>query len=268
MTNKRIKKHDLYCNMAFLTEEPTQTNGDTVWYSDSRCSAHMTGDQSKLHSIVKTTANRVAFSDGSRVEVRGQGIMNGQVQPSLGMVHLVDGLTVNLISISQLCDDGLDVTFTKNICTAIDKQGAVRLEGQKSRNNCYTWKSDGVAKKEASLKNLHKYVSDRELVAGCESITLDSMGAVHVELWSQQQSMSLIIDGFSLWTLVRHPCEVSDVLLMTSYAMQKMVTERNHSFHHNRGEIQGDRVTRGLQRGLMITYDIRGWRVAMQQELH
>ncbi|CAL9225140.1 unnamed protein product [Arabidopsis halleri] len=194
--------------------------------------------------------------------------MNGQVQPSLRMVHLVDGLTVNLISISQLCDDGLDVTFTKNICTAIDKQGAVRLEGQKSGNNCYTWKSDGVAKKEASLKNLHKYISDRELVAGCESITLDSMGAVHVELWSQQQSMSLIIDGFSLWTLVRHPCEVSDVLLMTSYAMQKMVTERNHSFHHNRGEIQGDRVTRGLQRGLMITDDTRGWRVAMQQEFH
>ncbi|XP_023634325.1 uncharacterized protein LOC111829467 [Capsella rubella] len=47
----------------------------------------------------------------------------------------------NLISISQLCDEGLNVTFTKANCKAVDRLGRVQLEGQRSGNNCYMWSS-------------------------------------------------------------------------------------------------------------------------------
>lgn len=74
------------------------------------------------------------------------------MQPKLKNVFLVDGLKANLISISQLCDEGLDVTFTRVGCRALDKQGSVKLEGQRSANNCYMWTSNSTCLR-PSLEN-------------------------------------------------------------------------------------------------------------------
>lgn len=55
-------------------------------------------------------------------------------------VYLVDGLKVNLINISQLCDDELEVIFTKEDYNTIDEKCNLKLKGQRSFNNCYAWK--------------------------------------------------------------------------------------------------------------------------------
>ncbi|KAL1192983.1 Retrovirus-related Pol polyprotein from transposon TNT 1-94 [Cardamine amara subsp. amara] len=57
---------------------------------------------------------------------------------------MVEGLKVNLISISQLCDIGLNVTFIKSECKAVGDHGNVRLEGQRSENNFYMWKPNNL----------------------------------------------------------------------------------------------------------------------------
>ncbi|XP_010531753.1 PREDICTED: uncharacterized protein LOC104807981 [Tarenaya hassleriana] len=54
---------------------------------------------------------------------------------------VVQGLKANLISISQLCDIGMRVKFTKNACFVTDTNTKCVLTGKRNSNNCYTWVS-------------------------------------------------------------------------------------------------------------------------------
>ena len=57
--------------------------------------------------------------------------------PKLKSVLHVKGLKANLLSISQLCDQKLNVKFTKENCKVLNRSGKVVLEGSRSSNNCY-----------------------------------------------------------------------------------------------------------------------------------
>ncbi|KAL1218646.1 hypothetical protein V5N11_029518 [Cardamine amara subsp. amara] len=104
----------------------------------------MTETQRNLASFERVSAGRVTFGDGAREKIRVKGFTRGETQPNLKNVYMVEGLKVNLISISQLCDIGLNVTFIKSECKAVDDHGNVRLEGQRSENNFYMWKPNNL----------------------------------------------------------------------------------------------------------------------------
>ena len=52
-------------------------------------------------------------------------------------VWYVDGLKENLLSINQICDNGLDVLFTKYECEILDGGGDYMCVGVRTTNNCY-----------------------------------------------------------------------------------------------------------------------------------
>jgi len=52
---------------------------------------------------------------------------------------LVKGLTANLISVNQLCDQGLKVNFTKSERLVIDDKNDVMMRGVRSKDNCFLW---------------------------------------------------------------------------------------------------------------------------------
>ncbi|XP_010484893.1 PREDICTED: uncharacterized protein LOC104763182 [Camelina sativa] len=133
-----VTKDDIYCHVAY-TADRTEVD-HSKWYFDSGCSRHMTGSLDNLSHIEDVGVGRVTFGDGAKGTIRGKGTTSGDTQPQLNDVFLVDGLKANLISVSQLCDEGLDVTFTRKDCKAVDQQGSVRLRGKRSGNNCYMWK--------------------------------------------------------------------------------------------------------------------------------
>jgi len=56
-------------------------------------------------------------------------------------VYLVHGLKANLISVSQLCDEVLEVTFTRTDCKAFNVTGDIVLGGKRTGNNCYMWEN-------------------------------------------------------------------------------------------------------------------------------
>lgn len=112
----------------------------TPWYFDSGCSRHMTGSRQVLTTYHVISSGKVTFGDGAKGTVLGVGNVKSQDQPDLVSVYLVDGLKANLISISQLCDEGLKVVFTKIDCQALDDKGNMVLEGIRSGNNCYMWR--------------------------------------------------------------------------------------------------------------------------------
>jgi len=62
--------------------------------------------------------------------------------PILNDVFLVEGLAADLISISQLCDQGLKVMFTKTTCFVTDENNNVVMKGDRSSDNCYLWKPE------------------------------------------------------------------------------------------------------------------------------
>ena len=53
----------------------------------------------------------------------------------------VKGLTINLISISQLCDQGLLVNFSQSECIIKDPRNTVQMKGVRSKDNCYLWET-------------------------------------------------------------------------------------------------------------------------------
>lgn len=78
--------------------------------------------------------------------------------PRLVNVFFVDGLKANLISVSQLCDEGLRVTFDKKECQDINEKGNIVLCGYRSGNNCYMLKPSNpcMSAKESRINLWHK----------------------------------------------------------------------------------------------------------------
>ena len=109
-------------NEALITHTSLRVSAKEDWYFDSGCSKHMTGIKNMLSDIKPHTTSYVTFGDGARGEIKGVGKLDCPGVPNLDGVLLVNGLTANLISISQLCDLGFKVNFTKSECLVINEE--------------------------------------------------------------------------------------------------------------------------------------------------
>jgi hypothetical protein len=74
---------------------------------DSGCTNHMTGEKDMFHSLQLTQeAQEIVFGDSGKSEVIGIGNIPISDHQSLSNVLLVDSLSYNLMSVSQLCGMG------------------------------------------------------------------------------------------------------------------------------------------------------------------
>ncbi|MCI37810.1 gag-pol polyprotein, partial [Trifolium medium] len=69
------------------------------------------------------------FGDGAKGEIKGIGNLTDHGLSKLENVLLVKGLTANLISISQLCDQGLKVNVTQSECLVTNDNGEILMKG-------------------------------------------------------------------------------------------------------------------------------------------
>jgi hypothetical protein len=80
---------------------------------DNGCTNHMTGEKDMFHSLPLTQeAEEIVFGDSGKSEVIGIGNISITDHQSLSNVLLVDSLSYNLLSVSQLCGMGYDYLFT------------------------------------------------------------------------------------------------------------------------------------------------------------
>nr|GEZ12333.1 hypothetical protein [Tanacetum cinerariifolium] len=85
-----------------------------LWYLDSGCSKHMTGDRSWLTNFVQKFLGRVKFRNDHVVKIMGYGDCKiGNV--TIFRVYFVEGLGHNLFSVGQFCDSDLEVAFRQHI---------------------------------------------------------------------------------------------------------------------------------------------------------
>ena len=76
-----------------------------LWYLDSSCFRHMTGDKSLFKTLKEKINDYVMFGDGSHAQVLGKGTIEILGLPLLKDVLYIKGLKVNLLNITQICDE-------------------------------------------------------------------------------------------------------------------------------------------------------------------
>ena len=137
-----VKKETMVRNDDYTSQKKAMCG---EWFLDSGCSRHMTGNSLLLTNLKTTKGQPVIFGGGAKGQVIGKGCLKENNMPELTEVLLVDGLTANLISISQLCDDGFSVIFSRDECE-VKSHYSVVMRCKKSEGNCYIWNSSSRSK--------------------------------------------------------------------------------------------------------------------------
>ncbi|GKE50774.1 hypothetical protein Tco_1485930, partial [Tanacetum coccineum] len=93
-----------------------------LWYLDSGCSKHMTGDRSQLTNFVNKFLGTVKFRNDHVAKIMGYGDYQiGNV--TISRVYYVEGLRHNLFSVGQFCDSNLEVAFRQHTCYIRNLEG-------------------------------------------------------------------------------------------------------------------------------------------------
>ncbi|GJZ98035.1 retrovirus-related pol polyprotein from transposon TNT 1-94 [Tanacetum coccineum] len=94
-----------------------------LWYLDSGCSKHMTGDRSQLTNFVNKFLGTVKFGNDHVAKIIGYGDYQiGNV--TISRVYYVEGLGHNLFSMGQFCDSNLEVAFRQHTCYIRNLEGS------------------------------------------------------------------------------------------------------------------------------------------------
>ena len=126
-------KHEV-CFMMKFTFKVMDT---CLWYLDSGCLRHITRDRSLFKVFESKKGGNVTFGDGSKSQIKGKGIISLPGLPEIANVLYVEGLKVNLLSISQICDQDFMVLFSKGKCLVMDEFGKKLISGVRTLDNCY-----------------------------------------------------------------------------------------------------------------------------------
>ncbi|GJX01476.1 retrovirus-related pol polyprotein from transposon TNT 1-94 [Tanacetum coccineum] len=115
-----------------------------LWYLDSGCLKHMTGNRSKLKNFVEKFTGIVRFRNDQFGAIMGYGdYVYGDSM--ISRVYYVEGLRHNLFSVGQFCDSDLEIAFRKHSCFVRDMNGVDLLKGSRS-TTLYTISIDDMMK--------------------------------------------------------------------------------------------------------------------------
>ncbi|GJZ86182.1 retrovirus-related pol polyprotein from transposon TNT 1-94 [Tanacetum coccineum] len=104
-----------------------------LWYLDSGCSKHITGDRSRLRNFMKKFIGIVRFENDHFGAIMGYGdyVIGDSV---ISRVYYVEGLGHDLFSVGKFCDSDLEVAFRKHICFVRDLDGVDLIKGSRGTN--------------------------------------------------------------------------------------------------------------------------------------
>ena len=97
----------------------------------------MIGEKSMFQSLSPMSGGMVTFRGNQKGLIIGVGKVCIPYYPSINNVLLVKGLKHNLLSISQLCDSGYNVTFNfnKDMCIIQNKDNSLLLSTKRQGNH-------------------------------------------------------------------------------------------------------------------------------------
>lgn len=116
-----LEEDQVQTNLLKVGEEMVESNR---YYLDNGASNHMTGQKGKFTELNESFHGQVKFGDGSVVHIQGKGNISLQCkigeQRLLTDVYYMPRLCDNIISLSQLTEEGCDVSLKgPNYCYII-----------------------------------------------------------------------------------------------------------------------------------------------------
>ncbi|KAI3715211.1 hypothetical protein L6452_22183 [Arctium lappa] len=232
----------------------------------------MTGDRGLLSSYKeKLGGGSVTFGDNKKGQIKGYGVIaKGDID--VNRVAYVDGLKHNLLSVSQLCDNGLDEMFKRQYCSLLKEDSTTELLRAKRRGDLYLMDFKSTNKEEklclVSSKNeeawlwynrlchLNFHTHDK-LVKLYLMLHVDLCGPISVQSLGGKKYILVLIDEFSRYTWVEFIRKKSDFPEVTSEQISsglKLQDEdsgglsRTNDLHHlcnHRGGASEDNTNQG-----------------------
>nr|GEU76561.1 retrovirus-related Pol polyprotein from transposon TNT 1-94 [Tanacetum cinerariifolium] len=125
-------------------KQPENVVQIVLWYLDSGCSKHMTGDRSRLMNFVKKFIKTVRLKNDHFGAIMGYEdyVIGDNV---IYRVYYVEGLGHNLFSVRQFCDSDLEVAFRKHSSYVQDTDGVELIKGSRV-SNLYTTSVEDMMK--------------------------------------------------------------------------------------------------------------------------
>ena len=108
-----------------------------LWYLDSGCSRHMTGNRSLFKVFESKKGGNVTFGDWSKSQIKGKETISLPGLTNIANVLYVEGLRVNLLSIIQICNQDFMVVFSKGKCFVLNESRKKLISGVHTLDNCY-----------------------------------------------------------------------------------------------------------------------------------
>ena len=99
----------------------------------------MTGDRSLFKVFESKKGGNVTFGDESKSQIKGRGTISLCRLLDIANVLYVEGLRVNLLSISQICDQDFMVLFSKRKCLVLNESRKKLISGVRILDNYYAW---------------------------------------------------------------------------------------------------------------------------------
>ena len=100
-----------------------------LWYLDSGCSNHMSGNKDIFVELNNNYSSQVKLGDGNLQCAQGKGVIAVQTQKGIkryiSYVLYVPNLTQNLLSVGQLLRKGYSVYFDNDKCEIVDKKNNI-----------------------------------------------------------------------------------------------------------------------------------------------
>ena len=111
-----------------------EVRGNSVWFIDSACSSHMTGNRNYLTSLhTQAEGGHVSFENKTKGAILGTGEIKLNKSTKVCNVNLVKDLGYNLLSVAQMCDQGNNVvTFDSQECFS-SEQGNQQTHTQRKK---------------------------------------------------------------------------------------------------------------------------------------
>ena len=134
---RQLRESTIPTDLFFVMKSAFKVMDTCLWYLGSGCSRHMTGDRSLFKVFESKKGGNVTFGDGRKSQIKGNGIISLPVLPDIANVLYVEGLRVNLLSISQICDQDFMVLFSKGKCLVMNDFGKKLISGVRILDNCY-----------------------------------------------------------------------------------------------------------------------------------
>jgi len=141
--NANVTRENISQDNVLLACNMVETNSEDVWFLDSGCNNHMTGNIALFSALDQNVKSKVTLGTDSKISVMGKGEVKiftkkGE-KKTIADVYYVPRMRCNLLSIGQLVHKGYNVFFENDVCTIMDRVPSKRCiaEVKMTRNRMF-----------------------------------------------------------------------------------------------------------------------------------